>query len=934
MTKKQNTDTEIKIKNDETLEQRLDVLKICANSFIENKDFKHAEEYYLEMLELDEDCFDAYLGLLLVDTKSADVNELFGYYMSQGMDADSKVSTAIKELYDIRMKSLDKSSPSYQKFIFNTYRTIKGMYDDYISRKDETYERCIEEYENTSDVAILKKLIEQFEALNNYKESAVYISRCRDKINNQNELMEENAKNEKLNNLLTCARDFLKSGDYRLAEDYFEEALQLDADNCEAYLGLLMVDTQTENIDDLFEYYRSLYDQDETEILEACKKDTKHINEMVSKYSVPSYLDPDTIRGYYDFDNSYISVLNSRKRNSEEILEELTINPAFVKIAQTDDARYQEIMKEILGAYQERVREAEELDEENVEIISKQYEQFLSDTDQLIEKLYKESKEKSDARKREERIKLEARKEQRKADAAMRSERVAEAYALLDEQRYEEAKQLLEELVKNDPDDSMIYLGMILADIHKTDIDGLVDYYIHLHDEEKTEILVACPEETEHIREMVDRYASDDKEKAAELEKAYAFDRSYQSILNSRIMAKHDLYNDIYQNNYFINLDRLGDPEIISRLETIVDAYDARVDEAQKADDRRVAEITRDYRDHISAVDQQIVSGNRERQDEISRQKKERSRRITNNILKVAGALILIAVLAYVGYLRILVPSSRYKEAVALMESENYEEAIAIFKELNGFRDSETKIDDAYYEIAMKKLEEGEVVEALNILNSLNIVGIEDTVKELRQQLMENMEVGNTVVFGEYEQDGDSSNGREMLEWIVLDVEEDRALLISKYVIDAYRFDSSLETIYWENSEIRFWLNEIFVGNAFYQESPSDILPATVISHYLDEDPDDDIEADAYETTDRLFLLSIDEVERYYPTEQTRTVMATQAVRNGEVLLEDDGHSGWWLRDAGEDGTTYYIWGYDGSIVTSMNSIMQGIRPAMWIRRP
>ena len=62
--------------------------------------------------------------------------------------------------------------------------------------------------------------------------------------------------------------------------------------------------------------------------------------------------------------------------------------------------------------------------------------------------------------------------------------------------------------------------------------------------------------------------------------------------------------------------------------------------------------------------------------------------------------------------------------------------------------------------------------------------------------------------------------------------------------------------------------------------------------------------------------------------------MATQAVRNGEVLLEDDGHSGWWLRDAGEDGTTYYIWGYDGSIVTSMNSIMQGIRPAMWIRRP
>ena len=74
MTKKQNTDTKTNKKNDESIEQRLDVLKICAASFVESKDFKHAEEYYLEMLELDEDRFDAYLGLLLVDTKSADVN--------------------------------------------------------------------------------------------------------------------------------------------------------------------------------------------------------------------------------------------------------------------------------------------------------------------------------------------------------------------------------------------------------------------------------------------------------------------------------------------------------------------------------------------------------------------------------------------------------------------------------------------------------------------------------------------------------------------------------------------------------------------------------------------------------------------------------------------------------------------------------------------
>ena len=281
-----------------------------------------------------------------------------------------------------------------------------------------------------------------------------------------------------------------------------------------------------------------------------------------------------------------------------------------------------------------------------------------------------------------------------------------------------------------------------------------------------------------------------------------------------------------------------------------------------------------------------------------------------------------------------MIPNNRYKEATALLENKQYEDAIIIFEELNGYKDSSAKIDEAYYAIAMDKLGEGEVAEALNILNGLNMIGIDDTIKEIRQNLMENMRIGDTIVFGEYEQDGDSSNGREMLEWMVLDIDDDKALVISKYVVDARKFDSSLDTIYWENSEIRFWLNEIFVGNAFYKESPSDIIPTTVISHYLDDDPEDGIEAEAYETTDRLFLLSIEEAEFYYPLDRMRKVMATQAVIDGDLLLEDDGHSGWWLRDAGEDGTTYYIWGYDGTVVSSMNSIMQGIRPAMWIRRP
>lgn len=45
---------------------------------------------------------------------------------------------------------------------------------------------------------------------------------------------------------------------------------------------------------------------------------------------------------------------------------------------------------------------------------------------------------------------------------------------------------------------------------------------------------------------------------------------------------------------------------------------------------------------------------------------------------------------------------------------------------------------------------------------------------------------GQLVRFGSYEQDNDTSNGKEPIEWIVLSVDEEqgRALLLSRYVLD------------------------------------------------------------------------------------------------------------------------------------------------------
>ena len=60
---------------------------------------------------------------------------------------------------------------------------------------------------------------------------------------------------------------------------------------------------------------------------------------------------------------------------------------------------------------------------------------------------------------------------------------------------------------------------------------------------------------------------------------------------------------------------------------------------------------------------------------------------------------------------------------------------------------------------------------------------------------------GSIVTFGMYEQDGDAHNGKESIEWIVLDVQEDRALLLSVHTLDAVTYngnDRYDENLTWE----------------------------------------------------------------------------------------------------------------------------------------
>lgn len=187
------------------------------------------------------------------------------------------------------------------------------------------------------------------------------------------------------------------------------------------------------------------------------------------------------------------------------------------------------------------------------------------------------------------------------------------------------------------------------------------------------------------------------------------------------------------------------------------------------------------------------------------------------------------------------------------------------------------------------------------------------------------LKAGDTYQFGRYPQwHGDTP---EPIEWMVLEVKDGRALLLSKCGLDAKWYNEKETDITWENCTLRKWLNSDFFNTAFTAEEQKRIQLMTL----QNADNPKYGTPGGNPTKDKVALLSIAQARKYFDRDFARVMENTAYAESHGVT---NGTGWWWLRSPGNFSYIAAIVGSDGSIAGNgclVDDYETSVRPALWL---
>ena len=252
-------------------------------------------------------------------------------------------------------------------------------------------------------------------------------------------------------------------------------------------------------------------------------------------------------------------------------------------------------------------------------------------------------------------------------------------------------------------------------------------------------------------------------------------------------------------------------------------------------------------------------------------------------------------------------------------------------------RAKEYMANEQYYEAYTKFITIADYAFYKDVGNILN------NEKLLTAAINAKYSIGNYVTFGSYPQTASGTDSTP-IEWLVLDRNGQKVLLISRYGLDAKPYNTEYTNITWEKCTLRAWLNSTFYNKAFSAGEQSAILLTNV----------DNSKSQGYSgwstnggnnTQDKIFLLSYAEANKYFNVtysdsnntksrvQPTAYAMKQGASTSGSYKTADGDAAGWWwLRSPGSSQICAAGVNLGGSLFNNYVYFTSGaVRPAFWL---
>ena len=282
------------------------------------------------------------------------------------------------------------------------------------------------------------------------------ISKDVPKTGHETELSGTNEGSGNLTALLKRGFMALEDGEWARADEFFEQALNQDAECGEAYFGKFLAEQKCSSLDSWENHI--IETKLEQEQVHVCSEDKKILIQLAEQYYVPGYLSvAEIVGGMNHFDDAYLSIVSPIEKYISQVKELLSVQSdnkllgrAFRYARGNLAGRLTAAREQILENLDQKLQSARQSDQQNEQRIKGEFETQKAQVLNSAKELYKEALERkeTDEKAEEERRQaaIEKQKEAEKAEERRREATYQDAVKLQASKKYGQAHAEFERL--------------------------------------------------------------------------------------------------------------------------------------------------------------------------------------------------------------------------------------------------------------------------------------------------------------------------------------------------------------------------------------------------------------------------------------------------------------------------------------------------------